>query len=79
MDAVVLESGLSSLKLSENERLSAKENANKKVEEWLKQSSPVTVAEETMLPRKQEAITRERLEQYRRKPHQRSVVKTAMI
>ena len=78
LDDVVLESasGLKSLSLSENRQLSS----NKKVENWLRQSSSVAtttpVATEMSLPGKHGPT---RTEQYRKNSYSRNVVKTAMI
>ena len=81
LDAVVLESGFQSLQLSpNNERFPNKDSTNRKVEDWLRQSSVVTVAEDTVSSLgKQESIMRERRDQYRKNIHTRSMVKTAMI
>ena len=81
LDSVVLESSLHSLRLSDNERLLTKENTNKKVEDWLRQSSPATVSEDTSLPGKQDMRGGDQrlIDQYRKSVHNRSVVKTAMI
>ena len=79
LDAVVLESAMSSLQLSENRQLSSKESSHKKVEDWLRHSSTAVATETPSLPGKQESMGRERMDGYRKNVQGRNVVKMAMI